>query len=98
MDLDFILETMRKNDIKIEEKEMKKIERLGNKESKITRFLLKTIKRKSLIIFSQGRLFSLCKEQQGFQNPGGDGDLGGKQTQEQRGELTRHTFKKQKEC
>ena len=89
---------MRKNDIKIEEKEMKKIERLGNKESKITRFLLKTIKRKSLIIFSQGRLFSLCKEQQGHQEPCGEGDQGGKQTRKQRGEQTRYTFKKQKEC
>ena len=39
VDLDFVLEMMKKNDVKIEEKEMKKIEKLANKKRKITRFL-----------------------------------------------------------
>ena len=39
VDLDFVLEIMKKNDVKIEEKEMKKIEKLANKKNKITRFL-----------------------------------------------------------
>ena len=39
VDLDFVLDMMKKNDVKIEEKEMKKIEKLANKKRKITRFL-----------------------------------------------------------
>ena len=39
VDLDFVLEMTKKNDVKIEGKEMKKIEKLANKKRKITRFL-----------------------------------------------------------
>ena len=37
VELDFVLEMMKNSDIKIEEKELKKLEKLGDKERKISR-------------------------------------------------------------
>ena len=37
VELDFVLEMMKNSDIKIEEKELKKLEQLGDKERKISR-------------------------------------------------------------
>ena len=37
VELDFVLEMMKTSDVKIEEKEWKKLEKLGDKERKITR-------------------------------------------------------------
>ena len=95
--IDFVLEMLENMDVKIDAKELKKLDKLGDKNRKISR-LMKSLKYDGLIILYQGRLCSVCEEQQSNQEFGGEGDQEWEQTSEQTREQARHSSKEQEEC